>query len=203
MKALIVVDLQNDFMPWGALPVPEGDEVIPVANRLIGGFDVTVASQDWHPADHGSFAANHAGRNPGDAIQLNGLRQILWPVHCVQDTNGAAFVDAFDADKLDRVFRKATDAGIDSYSAFFDNGHLRSTGLQAYLEERNVNQVYLVGVATDYCVKYTALDARELGLETYVIEDGCRGVELNPGDVERALDEMQTAGTHLIRSKDL
>ena len=139
---------------------------------------------------------------PG-TIQLNGLRQILWPVHCVQDTNGAAFVDAFDADKLDRVFRKATDAGIDSYSAFFDNGHLRSTGLQAYLEERNVNQVYLVGVATDYCVKYTALDARELGLETYVIEDGCRGVELNPGDVERALDEMQTAGTHLIRSKDL
>lgn len=203
MKALILVDLQNDFVPGGALAVPEGDMVAGPANRLQPKFDLVVATQDWHPPDHGSFAVNHPGRQPGEVIELNGLQQILWPAHCVQNTRGAALLDALDKTRIDRVFQKGTDPGLDSYSGFYDNGHRRSTGLGEYLQERGAREVYVLGLATDYCVKYTALDARQLGFQTFLIEDACRGVELHTGDVQRAIEEMQSAGVTVIRSSDL
>jgi len=200
VKALVLVDLQNDFMPGGALAVRGGDEVVPVANRLMLEFELVVATQDWHPADHGSFAANHPGKQSGDVIELAGLQQILWPVHCVQHSSGAALAGGLDTSRLARVFPKGTDPLIDSYSGFYDNGHRRPTGLGRFLKERGVDEVYLLGLATDYCVKYTALDACELGFATYVVVDGCRGVELHSGDVDRAWDEMRAAHVRLIES---
>lgn len=203
MKALILVDLQNDFMPGGALPVPHGDQVIPVANRVQHSFDLVVATQDWHPRDHGSFAANHPGRQPGDVIDLNGLEQVLWPVHCVQETTGAAFAPALDAHRVKRTFRKGTDPAIDSYSGFFDNGQRKSTGLSQYLRDNGVADLYILGLATDYCVKFTALDARRLGFDTHVIEDACRGVELRAGDGRAALEEMSRAEVTIIGSAQI
>jgi nicotinamidase/pyrazinamidase len=203
MKALILVDIQNDFLPGGALAVPEGDRVIPVANRMMPKFDVVLATQDWHPAGHGSFAANHAGRHPGDMIELGGLPQVLWPVHCVQNTPGAAFADDLEIGPVARIFPKGTDAAIDSYSGFFDNGHRKATGLGDYLRERGVTEVAVLGLATDYCVKATALDARHLGFETTLILDGCRGVELAPGDCERAVEEMKRTGVRVALSREL
>jgi nicotinamidase/pyrazinamidase len=203
MNALILVDLQNDFMPGGALAVPHGDEVIPIANKLQKRFELVVATQDWHPQDHGSFAANHPGKKPGDRIILDGIEQILWPVHCVQNTRGAEFATAFDTGRVDHVFHKGTDPMIDSYSTFFDNAHRRHTGLAHYLEQRGIKGVYLMGLALDYCVKYSTLDAGELGLNTNVIIDGCRGIELEHGDISRALDEMKRAGAILLKSGDL
>src|SRR3954470_17175888 len=174
MRALILVDIQNDFVPGGALAVREGDQVVPVANRLAPKFNVVVATQDWHPADHGSFAANHVGGKVGEVIELNGLPQVLWPVHCVQGTRGAAFVAGLNVSRVTRVFQKGTDAGIDSYSGFFDNGHRRSTGMGDWLRTQGVGTIYVMGLATDYCVKFTALDGRKLGLEVVLVEDGCR-----------------------------
>jgi len=202
-EALILVDLQNDFVPGGALPVPHGDEVVPVANRVQDRFELIVATQDWHPPDHGSFAANHPGRKVGDVIDLNGLEQILWPVHCVQNTRGAELVPGLRTDRIQRIFQKGTDPGIDSYSGFFDNGHRRATGLGEFLTQRGVKRVYIMGLATDYCVKFTALDARQLGFETYLIEDGCRGVDVRPGDSRRAIEEMQRAGVKVVRSSEI
>ena len=194
MKALIIVDVQNDFCPGGALPVPEGDAVVPVINRVQPGYDLVVATQDWHPANHGSFAANHPGRAVGDQIVLAGLPQTLWPVHCVQNTPGAAFHPGLNLNRIARVFRKGTDQAIDSYSGFFDNGHRAATGLADFLRDRGVEEVHVCGLATDYCVKYTALDAVELGFRTALLADACRGVELHPGDVQRAIEEMQRRG---------
>jgi nicotinamidase/pyrazinamidase len=203
MKALILVDLQNDFLPGGALPVPDGDQVIPVANRVQKVFPLVVATQDWHPANHGSFAASHPGRKPGEVVQLAGLPQILWPVHCVQGTRGAAFAPALETERFAKVFSKGASPEIDSYSGFFDNGHRRATGLGDYLRDRGVDTVYVMGLATDYCVKFTALDARVLGLETHLISDGCRGVNLQPGEVDRAIAEMRAAGVREIPSAQL
>ena len=203
MNTLIIVDLQNDFLPDGALPVPHGDEVIPLANELQSHFELVVATQDWHPANHGSFAANHPGKKPGDRIMLDGIEQILWPVHCVQNTPGAQFTASLDTKRIGRVFQKGTDPKIDSYSTFFDNAHRRSTGLGDYLKERSVTDVYLVGLALDYCVKYSALDARQLGLNAHVIVDACRGIALDPGDLDRALDEMKRSGATLLESRSL
>jgi nicotinamidase/pyrazinamidase len=203
MKALILIDFQNDFVTDGALAVPRGHEVIPTANRLQSHFPLVVATQDWHPPDHGSFAATHPGKKPGDRIELNGLDQILWPVHCVQGTHGAAFVDTLDISRVSRVFRKGTDPGIDSYSGFFDNARRKSTGLADYLRERAVKEVYIAGLATDYCAKFSAIDAVELGFTTHLVEDGCRGVELRHGDVERSLEEMRRAGVVLVSSHDV
>ena len=203
MKALIIVDLQNDFLPGGALPVPHGDEVIPLANELRQRFELVLATQDWHPPNHGSFAANHPDKKPGDRIMLDGIEQILWPVHCVQNTHGAAFAPSFDTSQIAHVFHKGIDPRIDSYSTFFDNAHRRETGLADYLKKRSIKDIYLMGLALDYCVKYSTLDARQLGLNTHVILDGCRGINLEPGDVDHALDEMKRAGAVLLQSSDL
>jgi len=202
-SALILVDLQNDFLPGGALAVPEGDLVLPVANRVQRFFDLVAATQDWHPLDHGSFAANHPGKKPGDVVELNGLRQILWPVHCVESTPGAELAGGLDTARLTRIFRKGTDRAIDSYSGFFDNGRRRSTGLGDFLLERGVTDVYILGLATDYCVKFTALDASTLGFRTFLIEDGTRGVELRPGDVASALNEMRQARVEIVSSREV
>lgn len=197
-RALILVDLQNDFLPGGALPVPEGGQVIPLANAVQQQFDLIVATQDWHPADHGSFAANHSGRKPGETIDLAGLPQILWPVHCVQHTQGAEFAPDLDTTRITRTFQKGTDPSIDSYSGFYDNGHRRSTGLGEWLREQGIDEVHILGLATDYCVRFTALDARRLGFSTILIEDACRGVNLQAGDVQRATEEMNQAGVQTI-----
>ena len=203
MKALIIVDLQNDFLPGGALPVPHGDEVIAVANELQRHFEFVLATKDWHPADHGSFAANHTGKKPGDRIILDGIEQILWPAHCVQNTHGAEFASAFYTSRIADIFHKGIDPLIDSYSTFFDNAHRRHTGLADYLKNRSIKEIYLMGLALDYCVKYSALDARHLGLNTHVILDGCRGIGLEPDDIDRALDEMKRAGATILKSSDL
>jgi nicotinamidase/pyrazinamidase len=201
MIALNVTDIQNDFIPGGALPVPEGDEIVPIVNRLLPRFDIVVATQDWHPPNHGSFAANHPGKKPGDVIDLNGLRQILWPVHCVQNTSGAAFVRGLHGRAIAEVFQKGTDPGIDSYSGFFDNGHRKATGLADFLKGRNVTDLYLAGLATDYCIKFTALDAVALGFRTHVIEDACRGINLKSDDVVKAIEEMKAAGVMITNSE--
>jgi nicotinamidase/pyrazinamidase len=200
MRALILVDLQYDFCPGGALGVPRGDETIAVAKRLMPRFDTVVATQDWHPSDHGSFAANHPGKSPGQVIELGGQSQLLWPVHCVQGTRGAELHEGIDQSRLAAVFRKGTDPAIDSYSGFFDNGHKRATGLGDWLEQRGVRQLYVLGLATDYCVKFTVLDALKLGHDVWVIEDGCRAVDRSPGDGERALAQMRGYGATVIES---
>lgn len=199
MRALILVDIQNDFLPGGALAVPHGDEVIPVANALLERrFDLTVATQDWHPANHGSFAVNHLGRQVGDTIELRGLPQILWPVHCVQKTEGAAFSRELNTQHIQKVFQKGEDPQIDSYSGFFDNGRCKDTGLRDYLKGRSIQQVYVMGLAADYCVKFTALDAVSLGFRTHLIVRGCRGVDLRPGDTERAIEDLRRKGVGIL-----
>lgn len=203
MKTLLLIDLQIDFCPNGALEVKEGDAVIPIANALMEEFDLVVATKDWHPADHGSFAANHPWRKPGQIIDLNGLEQVLWPIHCVQESFGALFHPTLNEAGIDKVFYKGTDKEIDSYSGFFDNGHRQATGLGDYLKEKGVTAVYILGLATDYCVKFTALDAVELGFKTYLVEDACRGVNLKDGDIRNAIEEMKTHSVQLIQSKDL
>jgi len=203
VKALIIVDVQNDFCPGGALAVRDGDRVVPIINSLQGRFDLVVATQDWHPADHLSFADNHNGLAPGEMIELNGKPQVLWPDHCVQDTQGAAFVAALDTGRIARVFQKGTAIEVDSYSGFFDNDHIHATGLGDYLRENNVDEVYVCGLATDYCVKFSALDARSLGFITFLIEDASRGVELQEGDVRRAVEEMRAAGVKIVQSSEV
>ena len=203
MKALILVDIQNDFCPGGALPVKDGDKIIPVANKLQTYFDLVVATKDWHPPDHGSFVSSHKGKNAGDIVMINGFPQILWPPHCRQNTPGAEFKATLEIEKIQAVFFKGTDKNIDSYSTFFDNAHCRSTGLADYLKSKSVNAVYIAGLATDYCVKYSALDAIALDFKTYVIEDACRGVNLIDGDIENALDEMRARGIKIIQSQEI
>jgi nicotinamidase/pyrazinamidase len=200
MRALILVDLQNDFCPGGALAVPRGDETIEIAQRMFPHFRTVVATQDWHPPNHGSFAVNHPGTKVGEVIDLDGLPQVLWPVHCVQNTKGAELHPGLDRSKIMDVVHKGTDPQIDSYSGFFDNGHRKPTGLANWLHERWIKQVYVMGLATDYCVKHTALDARQLGFDVWLIEDGCRAIDLQRGDGERAIAAMRGAGIGVIES---
>jgi nicotinamidase/pyrazinamidase len=202
-KALLLVDIQNDFLPGGRLPVPEGDRIVPLVNKLQEEFDLILATKDWHPLDHGSFASNHPGKEPGDVINLHNLIQILWPVHCVQSTEGAEFPDGLDTSKIEKVFYKGIDAAIDSYSGFFDNGHKRSTGLSDYLISKNVKTIFIVGLAADFCVKYTAIDAVELGFETFVIKDATKAVNLKIDDFDSAIKEMEEAGVHVLESVEL
>lgn len=199
MKALLLVDMQNDFMPFGALPVKDGDAVVEIANRAAPGFELVVASQDWHPADHGSFASMHEGRSPGDTVILSGVQQVLWPDHCVQNTPGASFHSGLDVGGIDLVVRKGTDRAIDSYSAFFDNNHAKATGLEGILRARGVSDLVVMGLATDYCVRATVLDALQLGFGVQLASEGCRAVDLVPGDGQRALEEMAQAGARVAR----
>lgn len=203
MRALVLVDLQNDFLPGGALGVPRGDEVLPVANRVQTRFAHVFATQDWHPADHGSFASQYPGRQPGDVVELGGLPQVLWPDHCVQGTSGAELAPGLERGRIARVFRKGVDRMIDSYSTFFDNGHRRSTGLGEHLRALGIGEVFLLGLATDYCVLYSARDAHRLGFHTTVVVDGCRAIDLQPGDGERALAELRGLGVRLVQSEDV
>ena len=203
MKALLLVDIQNDFCPGGALEVKEGDQVVPIANQLMEYFDLVVATKDWHPANHGSFAANHPWRYPGQIIELDGLEQILWPIHCVKDSFGALLVKTLNTEKIEKIFQKGTDPNIDSYSGFFDNAHRKATGLGNFLKDKGVEEVYVMGLAQDYCVKYTILDALELGFKTYLIADGTRAVNLNPGDGDNAIKEMKAKGAIVINSNSL
>lgn len=203
MNALIIVDVQNDFCPGGALTVAGGDLVVPVINSILPRFDAVVATQDWHPLDHASFAANHPGTQVGQVVELNGLAQVMWPAHCVQNTFGAQLRSDLDTSGLDGVFQKGTDPLVDSYSGFFDNGRKHATGLGDFLKARGVTQVFVCGLATDYCVRWTALDALSLGFGTTVIADACRGVELQVGDCARALDEVRAHGGQIIVSGEL
>ena len=203
MDALLVVDVQNDFLPGGALAVPSGDEVIPVINSVVEQFDLIVSTQDWHPADHGSFASQHMGRSPGDVIDLHGLQQVLWPDHCVQNSSGAAFSAKLSTACQENVFRKGMNPAVDSYSGFFDNGQRKSTGLEDFLRQQTVSRVFVCGLATDYCVRFTAFDARQLGFDTILLEDACRGVNLQPDDVANALADMEAAGIRISATSEI
>ena len=177
MKALLLIDVQNDFMPGGALPVAGGTDIIPLLNSLQPRFDLVVATQDWHPARHRSFASQHPGRAAFSQMDLHGLPQTLWPDHCVQNTPGADFHPALDMARVEAIFRKGTDPEIDSYSGFFDNGHRKSTGLADYLRGRGISQVHVAGLAADYCVYFSAKDARAEGFETFFLEQATRAID--------------------------
>jgi len=202
-SALIIVDLQYDFLPGGALAVSGGDTLIPIVNRLQKKFDFVVATQDWHPEDHGSFAANHTGKETGEFIELNGVRQVLWPVHCVQRSHGADFHADLHTDSWRKVFQKGTRPQVDSYSGFFDNNRQGDTGLGDYLRTHGITQVFIAGLAADYCVKFTVMDSLTLGFETYLVADATKGVNLLPGDTEIALQEMKNGGAILVKSTEL
>jgi len=195
-EALIVIDLQNDFCPGGALAVAGGDAILPQVNALLGQFAVRVLTQDWHPADHASFADNHPGAAPFSLMQMPYGPQVLWPTHCVQGTPGAAFHPGLNTDAADMVIRKGFRPQIDSYSAFFENDRQTATGLEGYLRARGVQSITLVGLATDYCVAYSALDAARLGFGVTVKLGACRGIDLN-GSLAAALAEMRAAGVTL------
>jgi nicotinamidase/pyrazinamidase len=196
MKALIIVDVQNDFLPGGALAVPEGDRVIPVINELSEGFDLIFTTQDWHPANHCSFAASHRDGKIGHRILIDGQEQILWPVHCVQNTHGAALAAGLHPKVISGSVHisKGTDERVDSYSGFFENHRRRATGLDKLLKHHQADDLTIVGLATDYCVKATVLDARELAYPVTVYENACRAVNLSPGDGADALMAMRRAG---------
>lgn len=195
--ALIVIDVQNDFCPGGALAVIDGDAIIPEINALMEEFQVRVLTQDWHPADHASFAANHPGKAAFSLIEMPYGPQVLWPVHCVQGTSGAAFHTGLRTDPADMVLRKGFRAAIDSYSAFFENDRTTPTGLEGYLRTRGVDHVTLVGLATDFCVAYSAVDAARLGFGVSVIEGACRAIDLD-GSLETARRAMTEAGVVLL-----
>lgn len=185
-------------MPGGSLPVPRGDEIVPVINQLMPQFSYVIATQDWHPKDHVSFASNHPGKKPGDRIKVKGIEQILWPVHCVQKSPGAELVAGLKKESINSIFYKGSDKWVDSYSAFFDNGRLRATGLADYLKKEKLYELCVVGVATDYCVLYSVLDALQLGFQVTLVKDACRGINLEPRDEERALRKMEESGAVII-----
>jgi len=196
-QALLVIDMQNDFCPGGALAVARGDEIIPRINALLAEYAVRVLTQDWHPLGHASFAANHPGAAPFSTIPMPYGAQVLWPSHCVQGTDGAAFHPALNTDAADLVLRKGFRAAIDSYSAFFDNDRATPTGLEGYLRARGVRDLVLVGLATDFCVAWSALDAARLGFSVTVLEAACRAIDLN-GSLAAARDQMVAAGVRLV-----
>lgn len=198
MNALLIADVQYDFLPGGALGVPEGNDIIPLINKLQQSFPLVVATQDWHPAGHGSFASVHPGKKPFETIQLNGLEQILWPDHCVQGSKGAELAGGLDQNHIEAIFRKGMDSGIDSYSGFFDNGKKKSTGLSDYLKGRGVEQVYVVGLAGDFCVAFTALDAIGEGFRTFLIEDATRPIDA--GGFKVMKEKILSRGGEIISS---
>ena len=201
MKALLLIDVQNDFVPGGALPVAGGADIIPLLNALQPRFDLVVATQDWHPARHRSFASQHPGRAVFSQTDLHGLPQTLWPDHCVQRTPGAALHPALDTARVEAIFRKGTDPEIDSYSGFFDNGHRKSTGLADYLRGRGVSAVYVAGLAADYCVYFSAKDAQAAGFATFFVEDATRAIDA--AGLAAALTDLRQLGVRTVRSADV
>ena len=184
MKTLVITDVQHDFMPGGALSVPHGNEIVPMINALIPQFDHVIATMDWHPLNHVSF-------------------ETLWPVHCVQNTHGANLGTGLHKERIEEIFRKGINPLVDSYSAFFDEARHRSTGLEQYWRDHQLNDLYFVGLATDYCVLYSVLDALDLGFQVTVIRDGCRGINLQPDDEEKAFKRMENKGAKIVFAKDL
>jgi nicotinamidase/pyrazinamidase len=195
-EALIIVDVQNDFCPGGALAVPRGDEILPAVNRLAAEFTHVILTQDWHPRGHASFASSHPGKQPFETIEVAYGEQILWPDHCVQGTPGAAFHPRLDASHAELIVRKGFRRAIDSYSAFFENDHRTPTGLAGYLHERGLQRLTLCGLATDFCVLYSALDGRKAGFEVSVVTSACRGIDID-SSLHRALASMREAGAIL------
>ncbi|HEX2964036.1 MAG TPA: bifunctional nicotinamidase/pyrazinamidase [Ignavibacteriales bacterium] len=201
MNVFLIVDIQNDFLPGGSLAVKNGDRIIPLINRLQEKFNLVVATQDWHPKDHKSFASNHPGKIPFDRITLGGLSQVLWPDHCVQGSKGAAFSEEFNTNRVEAIFRKGMDPEIDSYSAFYDNGHKKSTGLADYLRGRNTDKIYMAGLARDYCVYYSVKDALREGFNIAVIEDASMPIDFN--ESEEKMNEIRQLGAEIIHSSSL
>lgn len=202
MRTLIITDVQHDFMPGGALGVKEGNEIVPVINELIPHFDHVFATQDWHPPHHISFASAH-GKKPGEKIQVGSGEQILWPDHCLQKTRGADLAHGLHREKIEAIFHKGVDPKVDSYSTFYDNARKRSTGLADHLRKHHLTDLYFVGLATDYCVLYSVLDALDLGFPTWVIRDACRAINLRPGDEERAFEKMREKGAKIVTSREV
>lgn len=200
MRALILVDLQYDFFAGGACEIQCGDETIPIANRILPHFSIVAATQAWHPRDHRSFAANHVGKQPFQTVDVQGKSHMLWPVHCVQGSRGADLHSTLDQTRISGIFRTGTDPSIDGYSGFYDEDKRKDTGLGDWLSSRWIKQVYIMGLATDRCIKFTALDARALGFDVWVIEDGCRALDRNAGDGDRALAEMRGSGCAIVES---
>ena len=202
-SVLLVVDVQNDFCPGGNLAVEAGDEVVPIINKLAGRFSKVVATQDWHPRNHVSFASSHPGRRPFEVIRLGDIEQVLWPDHCVPGTAGAEFHPDLDARAFDLIVRKGTNRQLDSYSAFFENDRKTATGLHFYLQGLGLRSVYLAGLALDVCVYFSALDARRLGFEVFLIEDACRGIDTPPGTQEDRLGQMRKAGVRIVKAGEV
>ncbi len=201
MDALLLVDIQVDFLPGGALAVPRGDEIIPVVNRIQERFELVVATQDWHPAGHVSFASSHPGRKEYEAIVVDGIEQILWPDHCVQGSRGAEFVPLFNTNRVEAIVRKGTDPRIDSYSTFYDNARRKSTGLEGYLNWKKVDRIFLAGLAADFCVSYSVMDALAMGFGAVIIEDATRAI--SEDGFKSAKKAIQAKGGTIIRSEDL
>ena len=201
MKTLVIVDVQNDFIPGGALAVPDGEKIVPVINELQKKFDLIVATQDWHPADHASFASNHPGKNAFEKIDLHGMEQVLWPDHCIQGSDGADFHPDLETNRIEAIFRKGMDSEIDSYSGFFDNGHRKSTGLAGYLREKGVSEVHFCGLAADFCVYYSIKDALKENFTVTLIEDATR--PLDKEQFEKIKDELHQNKVSLIKGSDL
>jgi nicotinamidase/pyrazinamidase len=203
MKALIVVDVQNDFCEGGALEVPNANEIIPVINKLTKSpyFDLVIFTKDWHPANHKSFASQHKNKKPMDMVQLNGIDQVLWPDHCVQDSVGSEFHEDLNLDVENLyIFKKGMDVKVDSYSGFYDNDHQSSTGLSEFLKEKGITQTFVVGLAADFCVKYTAIDSAKEGFDTYLLWDGTRGISY---DLSPVISELFDSGVQVIDSETL
>ncbi|MGQ1890925.1 bifunctional nicotinamidase/pyrazinamidase [Thermophagus sp. OGC60D27] len=203
MDALLIVDVQNDFLPGGSLEVADGDKIIPVINALQPRFKHIIATKDWHPANHGSFASNHPGQKPGEVIKLHGLDQILWPDHCVKGSPGAELSPLLNHGLIQKVILKGSDPTVDSYSAFFDNGRRIQTELHNYLRHKGIKRLYVTGLAADVCVYFTVKDALELGYETILVTDATKGVNLQPDDTARAFADMQKRGATLLRSDEI
>ncbi len=202
-NALIIIDVQNDFCPGGALAVNEGDRVIPVINQIAERFQKVVATQDWHPKNHVSFASAHPGKKEHETVTVNGLEQSLWPDHCVKGTSGADLHRDLRRDLIDLMLRKGTDPSLDSYSAFLENDRKTRTGLHGYLNALGIANLFFAGLATDYCVFFSAMDAVEFGFEVCVIEDACRGIDVPDNNMEKSLDAMRDRGIAVIQSNEL
>ena len=201
MKVLIIIDAQNDFMPGGSLAVPQGDKIIPVINQILPQFELVIATQDWHPENHISLAKNHLGKNEFESIQVEGIKQTLWPAHCIQNTSGADFHKDLQTEKIEAIFRKGTHPMIDSYSGFYDNAHLKSTGLAGYLREKQATELYFCGLAADICVSFTVKDALKEGFDSYLIEDATKA--LNEEDFAQAKRDIQALGGKIVNASEI